>query len=626
MFTAPTDDDIYGQEILPALTEARQLSRKWHDKIDQWRALYNLAQAAYDPEKPEYPDPTPLNVADMATGAILANDIEWSAMAFMPDPEEERKSSHIEKYLTGTLEVASEREEQHIPYEIVLNFVRDGAGVLYSVWDPVLAEKAETLITDPQTGAQIPAFTETPIRTQAIDPKKMHLLPGGPRRWAWIFREETITLYDFEQLFDIKVQKYNHMTIQQKRDHKGPLIDCWRYVDKEVPILDPQSQQQVIAGNIQQTKRKTVVQRCLLFEEMVVWKMQDMEGYDDIPYTIGFFKPVHKDNPDQWGHSIIAPMVPTIQHLERAINRRMHQIEVFTSMPMIVRSMAGRDVEIDPGLGTYEVMEPDEDITWPVWPGNPPDFEDQINFFRARLQQSGFTDLMFGSSSGDAAGYAINQLTDQNRIRLIQPLKHLEMMWSNWGRKILRITRSFSPDGAVRVYGRLRGKDFAAQILGTECADYLVRAQLKQEWPNDRVRNHAMGTQASQYLSLHTLLQTYFGIDQPDDEITRKMQEQAMLHPAMQQFLIAETLMEEAKAGNPAAALVLQQMFGGGQGGVPQPQGRPPEPNAPEQMMGLASPTGEVTPQEAGGQPPGQSAEDQMARMTEAAPGMEGQI
>ena len=620
-----TAEEVYNREILPALGKAKELSNKWHKKIDIWRKYYNSQQASKDVDAPEYPDPTPLNVTDLAVGAILAKGIEWKAMGFTPSPEEERRSSQIEKYIAGTLEIAMEREEVHLPYEVVLNFCRDGAGVIYSVWDPALAEEHREIrqIPHPSGGPPLTVeiYNESPITTLVIDPKKMHLLPGGPKRWAWVFREEVITVYDFEQLFQMQIPQYDYLTEEQKREQTGTLLDSWRYYDKKVPLGMNKVLGQMEMGS------KRVVQRCLSFDNRVVWPLSDMPGYDDIPYKIGFFKPVNKDNPEQWGHGIIEPMLPTLQFLERSINRRMHQIDVYTSMPMIVRAMAGRDVEIDPGFGNYEVLEPDEDITWPTWPGNSPDIEEQIGFFRARLQQSGFTDLMYGSSTGDAAGYAINQLTDQNRIRLIQPVKHLELLWSRWARHILKLTRSFAPNAVVRVYGSIKGEDFVSQMLGEDCADYLINARLQTQFPNDPVRNHAMGTQASPFLSLHTLLEKYFDIDQPDDEIKRKMQEQAMLMPAMQQFLITETLVGEAKAGNMAAGLVLQQMYGQG-GGDPNAAapGRPTEQIEPEQPLGLQSSTGEAVPQAAGGEPAGQSAQDLANQLAEAAPGMDGTI
>ncbi len=631
--TEVRDDSPYQAEILPALRKAQLLSGKWHAKIKQWRALYNLSQAKGKKKKPKeeyYPDPTALNVADIAVGVILANDIEWTAMGFSPDPEEQRVSSRIEKYLAGTLDVNSEREERHIVYETILNFVRDGCGCLYTVWDDALALSALTMVdtdeVDPMTGqpVRIPAYTETPIKTRPIDPLKLHLLPGGPYRWSWIFLEEDMSVYDFEIMFNARVPKYEYMTAFQKQETKGKMRDCWRYFHKDVPVTGPDGQPVFndVLGR-PETQPGIVVQHALVYDDMMVWPLQDMPSYKTIPYLIGFFKPVDADNPEQWGHSIIAPLETTLRFLESAINRRMYQIDIFTSMPMIVRAAPGRDVEIDPGFDNYEVLEPDEDITWPKWPGNPPDFESQINFYRARLQQSGFTDVIFGQGPSDAAGYAINLLTDQNRIRLIQPVKHLEMLFGRWAKHVLRLTREFAPNAAVRVYGRMKGKDFAEQVMGSEAADYMVRARFDPEFPNDKVRNHAMGQQASAHLSLHTLLQTYYDIDQPDDEIERRMQEQAMMSPEMQRFLLLETLMEEAQRGNMAAALVVQQMMASPPAGQ---QGRPPNPMAPDQPLGLQGPTGQPPPQAQGGEPPGQSVADRLRAITEAAPGMDGQI
>ena len=73
-----------------------------------------------------------------------------------------------------------------------------------------------------------------------------------------------------------------------------------------------------------------------------------------------------------------------------------------------------------------------------------------------------------------------------------------------------------------------------------------------------------------------------------------------------------------AQAVDAAAAIALQQMLMGSG----KPEGRPSEPNAPQQPLGLPSPGGEPTPQEAGGEPAGQDIMGQMRNITESAPGM----
>jgi Mg2+ and Co2+ transporter CorA len=118
-------------------------------------------------------------------------------------------------------------------------------------------------------------------------------------------------------------------------------------------------------------------------------------------------------------------------------------------------------------------------------------------------------------------------------------------------------------------------------------------------------------------------MERYLGIEQPDDEEERKMIEAVSRHPLTIQYSIMKELSSRAENGDQIAAQVLQQMQQQ-QMGANQP-GRPTEPNNPEQLTGLQSPTGQPTPQ-ALGQQPGQSPADQMDAMAGAAPNMAGLV
>jgi hypothetical protein len=171
----------------------------------------------------------------------------------------------------------------------------------------------------------------------------------------------------------------------------------------------------------------------------------------------------------------------------------------------------------------------------------------------------------------------------------------------------------------IRAYGRMRGKDFVEQIFGQEVSEYLVRAYIKPKFPNDQVRNHAMATQAAPWLSPWTIMERYLDIEQPDDEVDKMIQWQATQHPAFQQYAVMAALQQAAEEGDEIAQQVLVMMQQGQLSGKP---GRPTEPRRPEQMMGTQGPTGQPTPQEAGGEAPGQSALDQIEAMAAASPGM----
>lgn len=608
--------------IMARLAKAKGYIKPWHDGIKKRRRLYNLDHFD-EPAKPhenQYPDPTPTNTVDLTVGIILANEQIWKAYGFEPSPEEEDMTSNVEKYLAGTLEINIEREQVHIPYQVAMHIVRDGSVVMYSWWDRKKHNQFQSVteIPDEQSEmgvTQVPVFTETPLCMKVIDPLEVYVLPGGDReRWLHVFRETEMTVYDVEQLYNISLPDFAGLSEQMKMETKGIFVDYWRYANLGQP------------GGMD----KTVVLNACFFNTRFIpgFQLRVMEGYDDLPYTFGFYKPVDVNNPAGWGQSVTDPQEGSVRLLEDSINRRMRQITVYSALPMVIKTQNGRQVQVDPGFGSPVIIDVAEDVGFPVWPGNAPDVDKHIEFLRSRIQQSGFSDVMFGSGASQITGYALSQMGDQNRIRMEQPIAHLEMFWTTWARKVLRLTRSFAANAFVRVYGRMRGQDFAEQVMGGMVAEFMVKCEIVPDFPNDKTRKVAMATQAGPFLSKRTIMEQYLGIQQPDDERERQLIEAAEEHPTMKLYGIILALQKiaagEDKAKAMAAAITLEQLQNGqNQGGE---AGRPEEPTDPEQMTGMQSATGQPTPQAMGGQPPGQSEEDRMSQMAGASVQMTGAV
>jgi hypothetical protein len=244
----------------------------------------------------------------------------------------------------------------------------------------------------------------------------------------------------------------------------------------------------------------------------------------------------------------------------------------------------------------------------------------QIDFLRSRIQQSGFSDVMFGSGANQIAGYAVSQLGDQNRIRLEQPIQHLELLLTSWAKKTLKLLEKFAPDSIICVYGMQKGQDYKDEVDTGEIKGYSVRAEIRPNFPNEQTRKTAMATQVKGTLSNYTIMERYLDIAQPEDEQERKIIEATINHPLALQYAITAELKEMADNGDEIAAQVLMSMQNGG--GLPGQDGRPKEPNKPEQPMGLASSTGLPTNQEGGGAAPGQSAIENQNSLANAAPAM----
>lgn len=596
-------------QVLQRITRAEMYVKEWKKNIQHWRNLYNMRHYDSDMENAQsYNDPTHTNAVDLAVGIMLSNKLRWHGYGFSPSKKEQRETGMLEKFLEATWEINNQREERSNEYELLTHFVRDGAGVIYSVFDPNLAETSvqshEIVSEMSEEGTeQVSAFTESPLRVQIIDPEKVFLLPGGPKRWLLIGRSEKMSVLDAMSRYpDADFSKYAGYTEEDKSTIEGKFMDIWDYVNVE--------------GN------KIAVRNTVMFEDIpLMGTPRIMEGYTDLPYTVQFYKPTGTD-PRNW-HNIMKPQETSIDLLERTINRRSRQIDIFTALPLISKTQTGRVVQVDNSLFNHVSIGMDESIEFPEWRGNAPDVQMHIDFLRSRVNQSGFSEVMFGmGGNGDSAGYAISQLSDQNRIRLEQPIKHFELLMSTWARKSLSLMKEYASGMYVCVYGQHKGKDFNEYVEVDRLSGYAVEAEVRASFPAEETRKVAMASQSKGILSDYSIMERYFDIEQPEDEQERKLIEITSANPAVINYSIMAELSERAEDGDQIAATVLQMMQSQLQG----EQGRPPNPTNPEQPTGTQSSTGQPVPQAAGGQPAGQSSADQMRREAARTPNMQGGV
>ena len=615
------------KDVMQRVERAKRHVDGWKENIKRWRKLYDMKHYQNKPKAGEiqYSDPTYTNTVDLAVGIMLANRLRWHAFGFTPSKQEQLETSQIEKLLDGTMMINNEREEANQLYQLYLHFTRDGGGAIYSVFDPDIAEehKFKKEVPDAEIGARpVWAFKEIPLRVQVIDPEAIIAIPGGPKRWLGIGRVEQRSVLDIETIYGVRIEAFAAYSDEQKSTTMAEFIDFWDFHMKDKPIKDNEGKEvfNEVLGKIE-TAPKLCVRNTVMFHGQPLFGPREMEGYKDLPYTIQFFKPTSKE-PGDW-HSIISPLESSVALLERSFNRRAHQIDVFTGLPIISKTQPGRAVKIDPGLYNHVQITPDESLEFPVWPGNAPDIDKHMEFLRSRIQQSGFSDVMFGAGASQVAGYALSQLGDQNRIRMEQPITHLELLLTHWAKKSLALLGEFAQGAQICVYGQHRGKDYLEYVEVDDLNKYAVRAEIIPEYPNEETRKTAMATQVKGTLSDYTIMERYLGIEQPDDEQERIIIESVARHPVTVQYSIMKELKEQADAGDEIAQMTLQQMQAGMIPGA-QP-GRPKEASNMEQLTGTQSPTGQPVPQALGEQP-GTSAMDQQESMANASPGMDGMV
>lgn len=590
-----SDNQEYNQ-IFHNITIAKNFTKGWHENIIRWRRLYRFDHYDTKPKSGEsrFADPTYTNTVDLAVGIILANSMVWKAECWRPSVDIS-SASLVEKFLSGTLQVNADRNEYDIYYEVLLHFVRDGGAVIYTVWDEQIAASSysmETLITPEGEQKEVLVYSENPLRVQVIDPLSIYVVPGGKNRWASVMRIENRSVFDVYSDFGIVLEEDRHLSsVAEQVQSRGELVDYWDVIVKD---------------------GKPVVRNCILYKGKVIRPLQEMERYRSIPYTIGFFKPTDRSDPDEW-NSIITPLEHPVQHLEKSINRRQRQIDVFSSLPLVSVTQNGRQIAIDPGLGKVVQLSEGESLQFPVWPGNPPDVREHIEFLRSRVQQSGFSDVFYGSGASAISGYALSQLGDQNRIRLEQPIAHLEKFWSWWAKKTVDLAVSYAEEDFILMYGSYKGKMFYEALPVSVLKGHFITCEIIPEFPNEQVRKTAMATQVRGLLPETTIMEKYLGIQQPDEELDKKMTELALNNPVLVQYVVMKKLSEMADNGDEVAKMALQAMMSQIKAEMQQTE------NAPNPMQSPGLPNRPPRPY-------GQSLSGAVEDTAQTAPNMEGSV
>ena len=588
--------------VLIKVQRAKDFCAPWHTNIRRWRRRYNFDH--YDKKaksgENRFIDPTHTNTVDLAVGILQSNEMIWRATGWKPSAEEESGGSIVEKTVAAIIDLNSARKQIDMKYEVNTNFVRDGGACLYSYWDKdVHSECFDEQVFPQEDGSEVESrvYYELPLRVEIIDPLNIHLLPGGARRWLAVAHIENVSVYDIEQLYDMSLPEYKHLTQTEKIEQKNELIDYWEYA-YEIEPDDEYTEEMSDDEKIVHIKRKPVVRNAVIYGQRFIKNPKVMPGYKSLPYRVNFYNPTSMTDSSMW-HGILSPQEQSVKELEESINMRKRLLALYSNMPLVAVTRDGRPIQIDPALGTAISLQEGEDMGFPKWEGTPPDFDKQIDLLRSRIQQSGFSDVMYGQGPSGVSGYALSQMGDQNRIRLMPAITHLENLWTWAARDWLDLIKEYAPEYYFEIYGHIRGADFAEMVLGSDLGGYQVRCIIKPEFPNEKVRAHAMATQASQFLSFRRIAEEYLGVQQPDLEREQKLQELAEEMPLAKQYALMAKLEEKAMAGDEIAMQVLQMMQ---QEMMGAQQGRPEEPRNPEQPMGLQSASGEAQPQQFQGQ------------------------
>jgi hypothetical protein len=599
----PDDQMQRESDILEKFYRAKAKCSKWHSRIKEYEKFYDLEHYNDSPRTGERRITLTkgTNIVDLAVGVLTANELTIQAVSPEESETIRKQASLVEQFLDGVIYINSERQETDLRYDWTFYQVRDGAVGLKTIWDNSF--DASLKVEADEEGNQRAVYDQLPICVNVLPAKYLFPEPGGKLgRWKYVFYAIERTIEDMEREYG-PMEKYNSMSKKQKETKKGDFIDYW--------------------GEVQLPDGSWAIENATLYDNRLMDGPRIMDGYNDIPITMMFYKPIGHVNPEDWGHSILRPVTQMVEELEWRVNRQTRLLNVFANMPLIARTRDGRPVKVDAAFGDVVQLNEGEDIAFPVWPGTPPDFKEQLAMVSSEIADASFPAVMYGEGTGSGSGYALSQQGDAGRIRLTQPQRQQERSMSIWARKSLTLLRNFSPQYTVEVYGDKAGAPYSQELTGEDTVGFRVNFQLKPQFPNDEVRKVAMATQTKDTLSAETRMEKYLGIQQPDQETTKILRDMARRHPMMVEYQMTSLFRELAEEGDPAAAAVLQKLEAGGQPGGGGPPGPAPGGPKPEQSPGLpTSRRGEVTQQERGLAPPGQEPSEEVFRVAQAMGGV----
>lgn len=490
-----------------------------------------------------------------------------------------------EKFLMGVLRVNSRRNGMDVVRRAVHRTVLDGGCGIRVTWDPLAPDPKIGTLETPEgetwTTATYPR-RGLPITLEVVKLDTLYPLgrptQGSPFNEIFQCEERSVAsvLQEWGGVEGADVTELLKIPRSERPTQKGRYIQWWGYDDNGEVLL------------------------AVSFRDKWV-RPPEIIGYPRIPFVLAAFKEGDEEDPALERVPFIYPILWAVEREEYIMSRVYRIIDMLSNMQPFHTGPTPVNVE-----GTWgRIMhfpDPQERLQFPNWPGNPPDVWRLLEDVRRRESQGTFSAAMYGEVSTRISGYGLSQLIGADTLRTDTPRANLEEAFSGVAELIFDMLHEWARDVHIVVTVRVKNATLSAMLSGEETELLEVDTLVKPKQTADELRLATIGAQLASMprppLSTRTILETFFGIAQPEEEMRTRLEEEALQDPMVRLMAMVETLREE---GSPYALIVeaqLQKMVeaaAGGAGGAGGAQGAPPP--GPEQLgMGL--------PQGAMGNPP----------------------
>jgi len=560
-------------ELYERYRHLKNTHQEYHRQMEKMTNLYFMRHWREEGAAKEGEErvtlPTYTNTVDMALAVLLAQKRTIHAVPVNQTPEAQKTSSELEKFLNGVLYVNEVRAGEDRLALALWNALVKKLGWIRYRWVPELGEETEAPLPHlPQEVDMGPPMKppatmmrckELPIVIDNIPPENVFVKWGGHKGILYLFYAAKRTVEDIEaEVGRLRIEPYRSMDWQQKAEAEVTFLEYWGWQDGKLKMAT-------------------------LVDERFVPKreLREVEGYTDIPYIPMFCFRTPEDAPHERVRGILENMQDLVHLQEKSLTKLQRILKMFAIMPLIAEEGSGPPIEVDTSLGAVVHLKRDQALRFPVWPGTPPDFKWLLGVLEEKVQEAGFPAVSYGRGSGSLSGYAITQYNEGARARLSIPRTNYALAMTELCQGIVSLCVNFAPDLAIPVFGEYKNAQFYTSLTGNQMKGHIILVNVSSDLPGDETRKAVIGGQlkATGALSERTIMERYFGIEAPEDELQQILVERAAKHPTAMLIAMAYAL---AQSKDPFSQMVLQQVVQAlQQVKAVQTPGGPPQPTTP---------------------------------------------
>ena len=585
-------------EARDKLTYLQAIYRKRNVDFTQRDNIYALEHDdAFGWVAPKEPSDIRINTAEPIklvrhiAGLFMANPLRIAATPKKRSKKRDEVSGKLEKLLLAFVQ-ANEARYGQVLLRTILNAGIRGWGSSRVVWNTDREEEDEE-------GYEVGC----PIEWQWVDPMYLYYEPGGLReRFASCMYSEPKRRVDVEREWGKKLttsegERKKQASVHDDTSDTVYLTDYWWW-------------------------QKTEIWHAVWAQETVLKKPTAMPAYSRLPYMTWFTQPIHHETPRYYGTGWIHAIREDIKHYDQSLNRMMKSL-TFAADNMYYLEPVGEATE--PLAEPYEM---------PLKPGtitNVPhgyrikpvvaatslrEAQTLASVFKGEMESVGLpsvaTASLPGSTPNDMAGVTMQGLMDAATVWLQSDVESFSVVMANAFELMVSLASYHSKDkklsGVLSSPGRRKPTVEYVDLKGSEMAGYRLDVMVDTQTAADKMRKQQMGLQLAGMeparcpVSVRTIQERYFDLDDPDGETDQKLVEYVENRAEVLEYL-AELAADHYDLPEPPPPTPPQPV------GLPAVGAPPAMPMMPGQA-GMPSgpmqgpPPGMISPQAMGGSPP----------------------